>query len=71
MLTVTVAVSPVFTAQPADTNVSAVIDAGGGVKVQLLDNVGGLLPGQRITVAIGTNPPGTGTLTGTLTQIIK
>jgi len=29
VLTVTVAVSPVFTAQPVNTNVSAVIDAGG------------------------------------------
>ena len=67
VLTVTVAVSPVFTAQPVNTNVSAVIDAG-GVKVQLLDNVVGPLPGQRITVAIGTNPPGTGALTGTLRQ---
>jgi hypothetical protein len=67
VLTVTVAVSPVFTAQPVNTNVSAVIDAG-GVKVQWLDNVVGPLPGQRITVAIGTNPPGTGALTGTLRQ---
>jgi hypothetical protein len=40
VLTVTVAVSPVFTAQPVNTNVSAVIDAG-GVKVQWLDNVVG------------------------------
>jgi len=68
VLTVTVAVSPIFTAQPTNTDVSAVIDSGTGMKVQLLDNLGGPLPGQNIAVSIGTNPPGTGTLSGTLTQ---
>lgn len=67
-LTVTVAISPVFTAQPTDTNVSAVINRPAGVKVQLLDNLGDPLPGQRISMAIGNNPPGTGILTGTLTR---
>jgi len=37
--------------------------------VQMLDNLGDPLPGQNVTVSIGTNPPGTGTLTGTLTQM--
>src|SRR5258707_11425136 len=55
VLTVTVAASPVFTAQPTSANVSAVIDPTGGVKVQLLDNLGGALVGQSITVIIGTN----------------
>ena len=68
VLTVTVAVSPVFTAQPSDTNVSAIIDPVGGVKVKLQDNLGDPLPGQRIVVSIGSNPPGTGTLSGTLTR---
>jgi len=74
-LTVTVAVAPVFTAQPTDTNVSAVIDPAGGVKVQLLDNLGDPLPGQNLTMSIGTNPPalatpslGAGVLSGTFTQ---
>src|SRR5713226_5774761 len=35
VLTVTTAVNPVFSTQPRDTNVSAMIDAGTGVKVQL------------------------------------
>jgi len=77
VLTVTVAVSPVFTAQPTNANVSAVIDPTGGVKVQLLDNLGGALSGQSITVSIGTNAAdgggaiqnAQGTLTGTVTQI--
>jgi hypothetical protein len=75
VLTVTVAVAPVFTAQPTDTNVSAVIDPMGGVKVQLLDNLGDPLPGQNLTMSIGTNPPslatpslGAGVLSGTFTQ---
>jgi Bacterial Ig-like domain (group 2) len=74
-LTVTIAVNPVFTAQPTDTNVSAVIGAGTGVRAQLLDNLGGPLAGQTITMAIGTNgaqsntPPATGVLSGTLSQI--
>jgi hypothetical protein len=69
-LTVTTATNPVFSAQPSDTNVSAMINAGavGGVRVQLLDNLGGPLAGQQITISIGTNPPATGTLTGTLTH---
>jgi hypothetical protein len=58
----------VFSTQPSDTNVSAVIGAGAGVRVQLLDNLGGPLPGQNITITIGANPPGTGTLSGSLTQ---
>jgi hypothetical protein len=74
VLTVTTANNPIFSGQPRDTNVSAVIDAGTGVQVQLLDNLGGPLAGQSITMAIGTNgaqgstPPGTGVLGGTLTQ---
>jgi len=68
-LSVTVAVSPIFTVQPADSNVSAVIDgSSGGVKVVMLDNLGDPLPSQSVTISIGTNPPGTGTLSGTLTQ---
>jgi len=68
-LTVTVAASPVFSAQPLDANVSAVIDSSsGGVKVLMLDNLGDPLPSQNVTISIGTNPPGTGTLSGTLTQ---
>ncbi len=65
-LTVTVAAAPVFTSQPRNTNVSAVINPGGGVKVKLVDNLGNPLPGQSIVMSIGTNPPGTGTLTGRL-----
>jgi hypothetical protein len=68
VLTVTVAENPVFSAQPGDTNVSAVINAAGGVRVQLLDNLGGGLAGQNVLVNIGTNPPGRGTLSGTLTR---
>jgi len=68
-LTVTVAVSPVFTAQPTNTNVSAVINPSGGVKVRLLDNLGDPLPSQRVTLSIGVNPLGTGTLRGTLTHV--
>jgi len=67
-LTVTVAVTPVFTVQPTNTNVSAIINPSGGVKVRLLDNLGDPLPGQNVTISIGINPPGSGTLTGTLTQ---
>src|SRR5262249_44651703 len=48
VLTVTVAVAPRFAVQPADTNVSAVINPAGGVQVQLLDNLGDPLPGQNI-----------------------
>lgn len=68
LLTVTIAANPVFTNQPTDTNVSAVINSGGGVMVQLLDNLGDPLAGQNVTVSIGTNSPGTGTLSGTLTR---
>jgi len=68
-LTVTVAASLVFTNQPTDTSVSAVIDGGtGGVKVQLLDNLGGPLPSQSLAISLGDDPPGTGTLSGTLSQ---
>lgn len=67
-LTVTTAMSPLFTAQPTDTNVSAVIDSAGGVKVQTLDNLGDPLVGLNVTISIATNPPGTGTLGGTLAQ---
>ena len=67
-LTVTTAMSPVFSAQPTDTNVSAVIDATGGVKIQMLDNLGDPLPNQNLIMSVGTNPPGTGTLSGTLMQ---
>jgi hypothetical protein len=69
VLTVTTANNPIFTGQPTDTNVSAVIDAGAGVQVQLLDNLGGPLAGQRITLSIGANPPGTGVLSGALSQV--
>jgi hypothetical protein len=68
VLSVTTATAPVFRTQPADTNVSAVIGAGAGVRVQLLDNLGGPLAGQSIAVSIGVNPPGTGTLSGTLVE---
>ena len=34
----------------------------------MLDNLGDPLPGQSVTMSIWSNPPGTGTLTGTLTQ---
>jgi hypothetical protein len=75
VLTVTVAVPPVFGIQPTDSNVSAVINPGDGVQVMLLDNLGGPLASQQITLSIGTNPPalatpsyGSGTLSGTLTQ---
>ncbi|HKF22613.1 MAG TPA: Ig-like domain-containing protein [Candidatus Angelobacter sp.] len=74
-LRVTTAANPVFIVQPMDTSVSTVIDPSGGVQVKLLDNLGGPLPGQSITLSIGTNPPtlatpsyGSGTLSGTLTQ---
>jgi hypothetical protein len=40
-LTVTTAELLVFIAQPTDTNVSAVIGSGTGVKVKLFDNLGG------------------------------
>jgi hypothetical protein len=75
LLTVTTAASPIFTAQLADTNVSEVINPAGGVRVKLVDNLGGPLAGQQITLGIGTNPPalatpsfGSGTLSGMLTQ---
>jgi hypothetical protein len=68
VLTVTTASNPIFSGQPKDTNVSAVIDAGTGVQVQLLDSLGGPLAGQSITVSIGSNPPGTGVLSGALAQ---
>jgi hypothetical protein len=76
VLTVTVAVSPVFTVQPSNANVSAVINAGTGIQVQLLDNLGDPLPNQAITISIGTNAAdgggavqnAQGTLSGTLTQ---
>ena len=68
VLTVTVAASPVFSTQPTDTNVSATINSSGGVKVQMLDNLGDPLPNQSVRMSIGANPPGTGTLTGTLTE---
>ena len=67
-LTVTVALSPVFTAQPRDTDVSAVINPGSGVTVRLLDNLSDPLPRQKITLSIGSNPPGTGALSGSLTE---
>ena len=68
-LTVTTAVSPTFRVQPSDTNVSATINSNvGGVKVLMLDNLGDPLPSQKVTVSIGANPPGTGTLSGMLTQ---
>jgi hypothetical protein len=76
LLTVTTAANPVFTVQPADTNVSAVINPGGGLQVKLLDNLGEPLAGEQITLVIGTNPPalatpsyGRGTLSGTLIQV--
>jgi Bacterial Ig-like domain (group 2) len=69
VLTVTTAATPVFTAQPTDTNVSAVIDPGAGIKVQLLDNLGDPLPGESVSMSLGTNPPGTGTLSGRLRQV--
>jgi hypothetical protein len=69
VLTVTTAKNPIFSVQPRDTNVSAVIDAGTGVQVQLMDNLGGPLPGERITLSIGVDPPGTGVLSGTLSHI--
>jgi hypothetical protein len=76
LLTVTVAVAPVFTRQPADTYVTAAIGDGGGVQVQLLDNLGEPLSGQDITVSIGTDAAdgggavqnAQGTLSGTLAQ---
>jgi hypothetical protein len=68
VLTVITANNPIFSGQPRDTNVSAVIDAGTGVQVQLVDNLGGPLAGQPITLSIGANPPGIGVLSGTLTQ---
>jgi len=68
VLTVTVPTNPVFTNQPADTFVSAIIDAGAGVKVQLADNLADPLPGLTVTMSIGTNggQRGTGVLGGTL-----
>jgi Bacterial Ig-like domain (group 2) len=69
LLTVTTAANPVFSEQPTDTNVSALIDPGTGVRVQLRDNLGDPLPGESITVNIGTNPPGTATLSGRLRQV--
>jgi Bacterial Ig-like domain (group 2) len=68
LLTVTTAANPVFIAQPSDTNVSAIIAPSGGVQVRLFDNLGDPLPGRRITVSIGANPPGTGILSGTFMQ---
>src|SRR5690242_6455711 len=51
VLTVTVAASPTFSAQPPDTNVGAVIKGNsGGVKVQMLDNLGDPLSGQSVTI---------------------
>jgi hypothetical protein len=68
LLTVTTAAKPVFTVQPWDTNVGAPIDPNGGVQIKLLDNLGGPLPGQQITISIAENPTGKGTLSGTLIQ---
>src|SRR5262249_14977766 len=75
LLTVTTAAPPVFSTQPRDTKVSTVINSAGGVQVKLLDNLGGPLAGQPITMSIRNNPPalaspsfGSGALTGTLTQ---
>jgi hypothetical protein len=68
LLTVTTATNPVFIVQPNDTDVSAVIGSGTGVQVQLLDNLGGPLSGQQITMSIGANPQGSGVLSGTLVQ---
>jgi hypothetical protein len=58
----------IFVVQPRDTNVSAVINAGGGVQVELLDGLNHPLPGQGVAIAIGSNPGGTGTLSGTLVR---
>jgi hypothetical protein len=63
-----VAAKPVFSMQPGDTNVSAVINPAAGVRVQLLDNLGGALAGENVAVSIGANPSGKGTLSGTLTR---
>lgn len=68
-LTVTTAMAPVFSTQPSDTNVSAVIGGASGVKVQMLDNLSDPLTNQSVTISIGTNPPGTGALSGTMTQV--
>jgi reprolysin-like metallo-peptidase family M12B len=67
-LVVTSAMAPIFIVEPRDTDVSAVINRGSGVKVKLLDNLGEPLRNQTIGIAIGTNPPGSGRLTGVLRQ---
>src|SRR5262249_10821028 len=75
LLTVTTARAPVFSVQPTDTDVSAIINVSVGVKVQLFDNLNEPLPNQNVTISIGTNPPalmtpsfGRGTIYGTLIQ---
>jgi len=59
----------VFTVEPRDTSVGAAINPGSGVKVKLFDNLGRPIRDQKITIAIGANPPGNATLSGTLTQM--
>ena len=65
VLTVTIALPPVFVTQPTDTGVSVVINSPTGVKLQILDNLGGPLAGQTLNMVIGANPLGKGVLSGT------
>jgi hypothetical protein len=68
LLTVTMASSPVFLTQPMDTSVNAVIDPAAGVLVRLQDNLGNPLPGLSVGMSLGTDPPGSALLSGTLTR---
>ena len=58
-----------FTVQPRDAQVSAVINHGSGVKVKLFDSYGKPMKNMPIGIRLGANPPGTATLTGTLSQV--
>jgi hypothetical protein len=60
-----------FTQQPLETQVNNVINATTAppyVAVQAIDPFGNLASNTSVAVAIGTNPPGNGNLSGTKTQ---
>jgi hypothetical protein len=65
---VSVPLHPVFVTQPTDTSVSAVINPAGGVRVQVKTPFGIPVSGRNVRMSLGTTPPGSGTLQGTLTR---